>query len=162
MYKVSSLSEWLVNQHSEKFLSLLVLILYKGFALGKKGSYSREEEGNYQNMNHLAFFLTGLTHWLTQNRYILADSPSKINYTIATHFCETECIKNFCHKYKSICLWFTFVSRKMFVGFANLHLRTPKGLRIISISFHRMSVYMYLPQTKWVSNKVLSLWEPFP
>lgn len=128
----------------------------------KKRSCSREEEVNYQNMNHLAFFLAGLTHWLIQNRHILADSPSEINDIIATHVCETECTKNFCHKHKSKCLWFTFASRKMVVRFANLHLRTPKGLKFICISFHRMSVYMYFPQTKWVSNKVLSLWWSFP
>lgn len=63
---------------------------------------------------------------------------------------------------KTKCLCFINVSRKMFVEFANSHLRTPKGLMAIGISFLGMSVHMYLPQTKWVSNNVISSWEPFP
>jgi len=32
----------------------------------------------------------------------------------------------------------------------------------IYISFLGMSVHMYLPQRKWISNNVASLWELFP
>lgn len=63
---------------------------------------------------------------------------------------------------KTKCLCFINVSRNVSVGFADLHLRTPKGLMAIGISFLGMSVHMYLPQMKRVSNNVISLWEPFP
>lgn len=129
---------------------MLVLVLNKGFALGKKNNLIAEgKREKYDNMlNCLAFFLSGLTYWLMQNRYILAVSPSEINDIIATNLCETESVRFSVMNNKTKCLCFINVSGKMFVGFANVHLRMPKELMAISISFLGMSVHMYLPQIK--------------
>lgn len=59
------------------------------------------------------------------------------------------------NKTKYLCVSLT-LAEKMFVGFANLHLRTHKGLLAIGNCFLGMPVHVYLPQTIWVSNNRIS------